>query len=394
MLKSRKLFKVVALLVTVLMFEATAFTGCSGTPVAKVDGNQPVTINFATAGDANMLEFFKNTVSPDFKVKYPNITVNVVGTGAGDAGSRDIYTKLKAQKDAGTVKWDIDAAVVHQSIMSDMMKEQLLTKYVGNSANKALVTAANTKNSLGTDVEGYVIPLFNSQTVIAYNPKMVTNVPKTFDDVVKWIKDNPKKFGYNGVTGGMSGVGFAAAYMYYKTGKYDLFSKGPYDIANESTWPDIMKELKALPVTYTQANAGTLDMLNRGEIAMGPVWVDMLGLWKTEGRMDPGIGIILPTPGMPGQPMYLVISAKAANADAALKYIDFLSSPEIQAKYVVEKNNWYPGVDANTVFAKCSDATKNRLFGTVTAADLAKNGLSFPLAPYLADVIKTYTEAK
>ena len=32
-------------------------------------------------------------------------------------------------------------------------------------------------------------------------------------------------------------------------------------------------------VVITPGNAGTLDMLNRGEIAMGPVWVDMFYSW-------------------------------------------------------------------------------------------------------------------
>jgi ABC-type uncharacterized transport system YnjBCD substrate-binding protein len=209
---------------------------------------QHVSINFATAGDANMLEFFKNKVSPEFYKTHSNITVNVVGTGAGDAGSRNIYTKLKAQKDAGVEKWDLDAAVVHQSIMADMIKDGLLSQFVPLSQNKDFVNASYAKNSLGTDVDGYVIPMFNSQTVIAYNPKMVSNPPQNFDELVAWIKANPKKFGYNGVVGGMSGVAFATAYLYYKTGNYELYSKGPYDKANESEWPNIMKELKSLPV--------------------------------------------------------------------------------------------------------------------------------------------------
>jgi len=353
-----------------------------------------VSINFATAGDSNMLEFFNNKINPDFYKEYSNITVNVVGTGAGDAGSRNIYTKLKAQKEAGVEKWDLDAAVVHQSIMGDMIKDDLLAQYVPQSQWKDYVNAANAKNSLGTNVEGYVIPLFNSQTVIAYNPKMVSDPPKSFDELVAWIKANPKKFGYNGVVGGMSGVAFVTAYMYYKTGKYDLYSKGPYDKANESEWQNIIKQLKSLPVTYTQGNAGTLDLLNRGEIAMGPVWVDMFYLWKDEGRMDPEMQIILPSPGMPGQPMYLVIPKKAANPDAALKYVDYVASPKIQAKYVVAENSWYPGIDPEPVFNECSQEVIDKLFSTISAEDITTKGLSFPLAQYLEDLLKAYEEVK
>jgi ABC-type uncharacterized transport system YnjBCD substrate-binding protein len=50
-----------------------------------------------------------------------------------------------------------------------------------------------------------------------------------------------------------------------------------------------MAELKEFNknVVITPGNAGTLDMLNRGEIAMGPVWVDMFYTWAAEGKVAP-----------------------------------------------------------------------------------------------------------
>ena len=43
-------------------------------------------------------------------------------------------------------------------------------------------------------------------------------------------------------------------------------------------------------VVLTPGNAGTLDMLNRGEIAMGPVWVDMFYTWQADGKIPPTTG--------------------------------------------------------------------------------------------------------
>jgi ABC-type glycerol-3-phosphate transport system substrate-binding protein len=99
---------------------------------------------------------------PKFVKKYPNVTINVVGTGPGDAGSQAIYTKLKAQKDAGTKTWDIDVAIVHQSIMGKMIEDGLLLKYVPDTSVAKYVISADSKNALGTNVEGYVIPMFHS----------------------------------------------------------------------------------------------------------------------------------------------------------------------------------------------------------------------------------------
>ena len=303
-------------------------------------------------------------------------------------------SEFLAQKDAGTKTWDIDLAIAHQSAMGQMIKDGLLLKYVPETSVAKYVTSADAKNSLGTDVTGYVIPMFHSQVALAYNPAKVPNPPKSYADLVEWIKANPKRFGYNGVKGGMSGVGFTGGWLYWKTGKYDQLAKGPYDKGLEADWAKIFKELKDLPATITQGNNGTLDMLNRGEIDMGPVWVDMFVLWKNEGRMDPKMRMALIEPGMPGQPMYVVITSKSANAAVAKKYAEFITSPEQQAKVIVEKMGWYPGIDPTQVLPSVSEKGKAALFGDISAETFNKFGLSFPIAPYMSDFQTAYEEAK
>lgn len=351
--------------------------------------SEPVTLNVVTAGDTNMEELQRDAVGKDFTKVNPEVSINVVGTGPGDAGSQTIFQKLKAQKEAGKTEWDIDVAIVHQSIMSEMMKEGLLEKFVPMSANKDYVISADSKNSLGTDVDGYVIPMFHSQTVLAYNPDKVKDVPQNFEELVKWIKANPNRFGYNGVKGGMSGQAFLAAYTYWKSGDYKQLTEGPYDAKLEEKWSAIIKELKALPVTYTNGNNGTLDMLNRGEIDMGPVWVDMFLTWKAEGRMNPDFKMKL-IDSMPGQPMYVVIPKNAKNKEMAIKYADFLTSPEGQAKFIVERNGWYPGIDAAAVMPKVSEDGKAKLFSDVTPDDLANNAQVFPLINYFKNLIAAF----
>jgi ABC-type uncharacterized transport system YnjBCD substrate-binding protein len=159
-------------------------------------------------------------------------------------------------------------------------------------------------------------------------------------------------------------------------------------------WPAIIKQLKDLPVVMTQGNAGTLDMLNRGEIDIGPVWVDMLLLWKSDGRMNPNIRMLLPEPGMPGQPMYLVVGTNAKNADAARLFCDFIADPAVQAEFVVGKYTWYPGVDSVAVFEKCSDEAKRLLFSEVTADEIAQKGLALPLSPYMREMQRVYAEVR
>ena len=372
---------------------ATAAAPAPTTAPATSAPAQKITLSIATAGDTNMEELQRNKFGPEFVKQNPNVTINVVGTGPGDAGSQAIYTKLKAEKDAGAATWDLDVVIVHQSIMGQMIKDGLALKYVPETSLAGSLTEM-AKNALGTNVDGYVIPMFNSQVAIAYNPDKVPNPPKNLDELVAWIKAHPNRFGYNGVKGGMSGVGFVAGYLYWKTGKYQQLARGPYDKALEADWVNIFKEMKALPCTITNGNNGTLDMLNRGEIDMGPVWVDMFVLWKNEGRMDPKLRLVLPEPGLPGQPMYVVIPTKSAHIAEAKKYAEFICSPEQQAKVIVGQQGWYPGIDPTKVLPNVSEEAKAKLFGDIPAETLHKFGLSFPIAQYMSDFQAAYEEAK
>jgi len=95
-------------------------------------------------------------------------------------------------------------------------------------------------------------------------------------------------------------------------------------------------------------------------------------------------------PGMPGQPMYYVIPAKAANMAAAKKFVEMATSPQVQAEGIVKKFNWYPGIDAQHVKAQLDDKTWNKLFVDVTPQELAAKGKTFPIKPYFDDILESY----
>src|SRR6476646_9344739 len=286
------------------------------------------TLNVVTAGDQNMVDYVNNYLGPKFEALNPGVKVRAVGTGPGDSGSQKIYEKLSAQQKAGSAAWDVDVAVIHQRGAATMVKESLLMPYRNDVAAGKLVSRDTAKNALGANVDGYVLPMFHSQIAFAYNPDLVKAPPKSYAELTEWVKKNPKQFGYNGVKGGVganAGIG-------------EKLEKGPYDPAQKAAIDKSLAGLKDFNqyVVMTPGNAGTLDMLNRGEIAMGPVWVDMFYTWMADGKMNPKVKLELPSPGLPGQPMYYVIPAKAANAAMAKKFIDFAESPAVQADGIVK----------------------------------------------------------
>ncbi|MCS6784990.1 MAG: extracellular solute-binding protein, partial [Candidatus Caldarchaeum sp.] len=341
----------------------------------------------------NMLALMQNVIGPMYEQKYPDVQVSTIHTGPGDAGSRTIFEKLKAARDANRACWDVDVAVVHQVFMSWAIPEGLLLKYADGASTWKYVTSEHAKVALGTNIEGYGIPLFHSQVAIAYNTKYVKTPPKSYEEIVKWVQQNPSKFGYNGIKGGMSGVGFVIGWVYWKTGEYNRLTRGPHDSELIKTKvASAFQELKEFNkfVTITAGNVGTLDMLAREEIWMGPVWVDMFYTWMLEGRMPSHIRLFIPEPGLPGQPMYLVIPSKACSPDRAKQLIEYITSPEIQAKVIVERYNWYPGIDGKHVMDHVSAEAKQRLFGDITPEILSKYGRMFPLSQTFTEILKTY----
>lgn len=346
-----------------------------------------------TAGDSNMLAFQQNLLAPQFTEKNPDVRVISVHTGPGNAGSQLIYEKLHAESQSNKDTWDVDIAIVHQIFMKWAMDEDLLLPFTNDIATQKYVTSPFAKNSLGVNIEGYAIPMFHSQTAIAYNPEYVKEPPKTFEELVAWVKNNPGKFGYNGVKGGASGVSFVVGWVYWKTGRYEkLAITGPIEQSEIDSWEGAFKDLEDFNqyVTYTAGNVGTLDALNRGEIWMGPVWVDMFFTFMKEGKMNPATRMILPEPGMPGQPMYYVIPKKTAHPDIAKKYIEFATTPEVQGKEIVERFNWYPGIDGSYLEGMVSDEVYKKIYSDVTPEDLQKKGLSFPLADYHTAILESY----
>jgi ABC-type uncharacterized transport system YnjBCD substrate-binding protein len=221
---------------------------------------------------------------------------------------------------------------------------------------------------------------------------MLTFPTRTAAALADWVKKHPKQFGYNGVKGGMSGVGFVMGWVAANSGMADQLEKGPYDPAKKAVIEKSLASLRDFNqnVVLTPGNAGTLDMLNRGEIAMGPVWVDMFYTWVADGKMNPSVKLALPQPGLPGQPMYYVVPAKAANAALARKFVDFAASPEIQAEGIVKRFNWYPGIDAQHVRAKMDDKSWNKLFADIPPDALANYGRPFPLSEYFTDILEGY----
>ncbi len=353
---------------------------------------QRVTLNVMTAGDQNMVDYVTDYLGPLFAKQHPGVTVRAIGTGPGDAGSQRIWERLEAQRRANARSVDVDVAVVHQAMAGRMVAEGLLARYRGQASTGELATSAVTRNALGQNVDGFVLPMFNSQIALAYNPARVANPPKSFEELEQWVRANPRRFGYNGIRGGMSGVGFVFGWAYAFGPDQRRLIEGPFDAEAVNALTPAFQRLKAFNanVVVTPGNAGTLDALNRGEIDMGPVWMDMFYTWQAEGRLNPSFRLVLPESGLPGQPMYYVIPERAAHADLARRFIELATSPQVQAEGIVKRFNWLPGIDAQHVRQHLDQATWDRLFRDVGPQQLAAGARPMPQADFMRALQEAY----
>jgi len=369
------------------LLQAMLVAGLAASPASAAE------LTVITAGDQNMVDYVNEYLGPLFEQENPGNTVRAIGTGPGDAGSQKIVERFEAQKQAGVQTGDTDVAVAHEKFIGPMIKGGYLESYRDKIETGKLVTRSNADMALGSDVKGYVMPMYNSQAAIAYNPALVPNPPKSYAELAEWAKANPKQFGYNGIKGGASGVSFVMGWIYaFGDGDANKLMNGPFEEAETKKWDAAFASLKEFTrnSTLTPGNAGTLDLLSRGEIAMGPVWVDMFYSWQANGQLPPEFKLILPAPGMPGQPMHYVIPANAPNKELAEKFVALATSPKVQAEGIVKRFNWYPGIDAQHVQPALDEATWNKLFTDVTPADLANLGKPFPIAPYNDAILEAY----
>lgn len=350
------------------------------------------TLTVITAGDQNMVDSIADYLRPLFQRANPGVTVRAIGTGPGDAGSQRIWERLEAQRRAGARTVDVDVAVVHQAFAGRMVADGMLERYRDEIPTGRLATSEVVRKALGQDVDGFVMPMFQSQVAIAYNPARVNDPPRSFEAREAWVRANPRRFGYNGIRGGMSGVGFVFGWAYAFRPDQAQLINGPFDQAALDALTSAFQRRREFNrhVVLTPGHAGTLAALNRGEIDMGPVWMDMFYTWLAEGRLNPALRLILPASGLPGQPMYDVIPAGTPNAEPARPFVALATSPEVQAEGIVRRFNWLPGIDAQHVRQNLDEATWNRLFRDIDPETFRIGARPMPQAQFMRALQELY----
>ncbi len=201
----------------------------AGVP-GSVGAQQAVTLNLYISGDTNVFDLFQKGFIPAFTKRYPNYRVNFIGLLHGN-GSDGIFDKILAAKRAGHTTdvdlWEADPGYVDQGI-----PEGLWVKL----SPRLLPNIAKVPKEVLEAADYYGVPYRGSSVVIGYNSQFVQTAPRTFDDLVAWIKANPGKFTYCDPNTGGSGQAFVTAAIYRYTSP-DKFAGKVYDPKDEGRIP-------------------------------------------------------------------------------------------------------------------------------------------------------------
>lgn len=313
-------------------------------------------LNFYSGGDTNVQDLHQKQIIPGYeKATGVKVTFTFLEHGTGEQG---IYDRLNAEKQANKATWDIDlweAGTARYTQPEDLFMD-LTAKDIPNLAYVPKATLDFVKNK--------AVPYRGSSVVLAYNSAKVTDPPKTLDDILAWIKANPGQFAYNEPSTGGSGDAFVIA-MLYKFSDYNKYIGTPFSAANEKDWDAAFSALKALAPSlyqkgvYPKGNAGSLDLLNRGEISMAPVWSDQAIQWLSDGRLPKTIKVVQVSPGFTGGGAYIGIPKNAAHKQAAFAYLNYLLDPAQQALIVTGPMAGFPGID----WSKLPADARNRFAG-------------------------------
>jgi len=212
----------------------------------------------------------------------------------------------------------------------------------------------NAKNVIkAAFLNDYAMAYRGSQVLLAYDSAKVKDneVPKTFADLITWIKAHPGQFVYCRPDKGGSGGNFVIRAIYEVTGKDpSKFKAGDPDPALVAQFPKAWDLLQSIHTSiyqngsYPAGNNPVLTLLANGSVSMATVWSDQSLQALSKGVLPPTVKLTqftdLPLPG--GYAPYSV-PKNAKNLQGALDFVNFALTPEMQVS-VVKEIGGFPAV--------------------------------------------------
>jgi putative spermidine/putrescine transport system substrate-binding protein len=304
-------------------------------------------IDWYTSSDQNVLDFWTNFVQPGFEAANPGVTLNLVDAG-DNAGNLSIADRALAALQSGT-----DPQADYFENFDPRLPAGGIEAGLYVNMREAGLSNYSKINPLALDND-YSIPYRGSQVLLAFDTTKLPadQAPRTFPDLVAWIKENPGQFIYNRPDKGGSGANFVRRAVYEANGldpskfTVDNYTEEAGQAALQPAW-DMLAEIAPSLFdegAYTSGNTQSIQLLGQSAVTMIPAWSDQALQAIAQGVLPETTGLVQLTDlGLPGGFSRSVVLANGVNRDAALKLADYVLSEEVQNAVLTELGG-FPGV--------------------------------------------------
>jgi putative spermidine/putrescine transport system substrate-binding protein len=310
-------------------------------------------IDWYTSSDTNILDFWTNIVAPRFEAANPGITLNLVD--AGDGAGQDAI----AERALAAMQTNTDPQADYFETADPLSPKGALEAGLYVNLKDSLSNWSRV-NPLAVETD-FAVPYRGSQVLLAYDTTKLApaDVPKTWADLVTWIKANPGQFIYNRPDKGGSGGNFVRRAIHEANGRdpsaftLDNFSAEYAEKALVPAW-EILNDIAPSLFdngAYTSGNTQSIQLLGQSAVTMVAAWSDQALQAITTGVLPETTGLVqLQDLAFAGGFSRGVVLANGVNRDAAIKLADFVLTEEIQSAILTDLGG-FPGVSWDYISA-------------------------------------------
>jgi putative spermidine/putrescine transport system substrate-binding protein len=343
------------------MLSASALAA-SATLLPRAAYADPNRIDWITSSDQNIMDFWTNIVKPKFEAANPGITLNLV-SGGGGAGTQAIAARALA-----ALQTKKDPQVDFFEGLDTRLPKGGQEAGLWTDLSKAGLSNYSKINPLALDLPTN-FPYRGSQVLLAFDGTKLpqANAPKTWPDLVTWIKANPGQFIYNRPDKGGAGANFVRRAIYEVNGRDpSLFKVDNFDAAKAEemlgkAWA-LLNELAPYMMdkgAYTSGNTQSIQLLSQNAVTLIPAWSDQSLSAISKGVLPDTTGLVqLSDLGFPGGFTWCGVPTNGANHEATLKLCDFLLTSDIQSAILTELGG-FPGVSWDNIDPALHDKFKD-----------------------------------
>lgn len=321
---------------------------------------------YGYGGDEALNQWMDNYVTNALKEQY-DITLTRT-----DMGADGYMAKMTNEKQAGTVKGDMDILWINgENFYAAKENNLLYGPIVDKLPNYAkYYDAASLDNTMdfAYPTQGYEAPFSKAQFVFVADSAKVPNAPTSAEALLEWAKANPGKFTYPEATD-FTGSAFIRNIIYEKVGYETLAACKAEDVEGlrQTIQPamDYLKELKPYlwrnGETYPSDGAQLDQLYSDGEIDITMSYNPLDAASNiAKGTYPATSQTFLFDKGTIGNTSFLAVPLTAPNKAGALVAINFILDAESQLeKYDPAKVGKLPVIDNNKLSEEQKQAFAN-----------------------------------